>query len=278
MRRFSDEQKDIIRRINNADGAGSDLMSLLDPYLCEAGVKMGFKNGTTVDMWYPSQTTTLEGTKKCQRIHRLIARMARLICYLKDNDYIIPIISTHEHICDKEYGKFPQAEALLVDIPVPWPIPDATTKKFILESLGKEFVPTPLLASLIENGFTTDEDIRFSRQRQQTWVAIGVAFIVGLASLLLGVWSHFNGRSDARCRAVDARKAADVEAVRWQALLSVESNKVNQLGEIRFGLAQVARSISSLTNKPTPAAILKSQGPVATNTVPSSGRQPQKRH
>ncbi len=41
------------------------------------------------------------------------------------------------------------------------------------------------LRSLVENDFETDEEIRFNKQQFATWVSIIIAFVIGLASIIL---------------------------------------------------------------------------------------------
>lgn len=43
------------------------------------------------------------------------------------------------------------------------------------------------LRSLVDNDFKTEEEIRFRKQQNATWVSIGLAFIIGLVSIIISI-------------------------------------------------------------------------------------------
>ena len=49
------------------------------------------------------------------------------------------------------------------------------------------FTVSQELKDLVENNFKTEEDIRFKNQQIWTWISLGVATLIGLASLIIGV-------------------------------------------------------------------------------------------
>lgn len=45
------------------------------------------------------------------------------------------------------------------------------------------------LKDLVKNGFRTEEEIRFAKQQQLTWISIGVTAIIGIAGLAIAIVS-----------------------------------------------------------------------------------------
>lgn len=182
MRHFSDEEKSFIRKIEQSDGHDVCLMSLLLPHVNKEKVGLSLSlgsNSNNVSLHCGSEEKNIDD--KCRRLQRLIARMGNLIRYLEEEGYLITITPTNVKTASHTYGDF-YGEQQLVPA-VPWVMPDATTTKFVTDYFEKELIPTPLMSSLVNNGFQSVDELRFQKQQKATWAAIAVALFVGFLSL-----------------------------------------------------------------------------------------------
>lgn len=104
----------------------------------------------------------------------------------------------------------------------------------------------PLLAST----FQSEADVKFRRQRHQTWWAIGVAIGVGVLSLILNASLLYFISLDSRARNMTVNKAAAVETARWQALFALQRDNAAQLATVKREQSRINEVLASLTNRP----------------------------
>ena len=55
----------------------------------------------------------------------------------------------------------------------------------IRKNLRMSYAVSQELRELVKNGFSTDEEIRFNKQQFATWVSIIIAFVIGIASIII---------------------------------------------------------------------------------------------
>ena len=113
---------------------------------------------------------------------------------------------------------------------------------------------------LIASTFHSETDVELRRQRHQTWWAIGVAFGVGVLSLILNAVSLYASGVDSRSRNMTVNEAADVETARWQALFAFQRDNAAQLATVKREQSRINEVFAALTNRL----------PVAANTAPAA--------
>lgn len=64
---------------------------------------------------------------------------------------------------------------------------DETFIQFVRNIYGSRIIPTTALISFAENGYKSEQQIQFRKTQLATWVSIGIAFIIGLASLVTSI-------------------------------------------------------------------------------------------
>ena len=68
-----------------------------------------------------------------------------------------------------------------------WPFECSEQTMPIWNTLSYWYTVSQELRDLVENNFKSEEDIRFKKQQIWTWISLGVATLIGLASLIIGV-------------------------------------------------------------------------------------------
>lgn len=70
--------------------------------------------------------------------------------------------------------------------------------KDLYEPISKNLLgiifPSESIKFLIENSFNSEEDYRFKKQYVQTWIGIGISFILGLFSILYSLYNTISDR------------------------------------------------------------------------------------
>ena len=59
--------------------------------------------------------------------------------------------------------------------------------KPIEQYLNSDYQLSQDLVELVENNFMSEEEIRFKKQQKATWISIGIAIIIGLASIIISI-------------------------------------------------------------------------------------------
>lgn len=60
-------------------------------------------------------------------------------------------------------------------------------KRLVREKFNYEAVATEELVELVKNKFRTKDEIQFSKSMTASWIAIGIAFVTSLASILISI-------------------------------------------------------------------------------------------
>jgi len=247
MKSFSDDEKTYIRQICLGSGHFvCNLQNLLEQNLEGMLMVVDTKARAAVLLVDPPpdpppDSWAADFLDSLVNIERKTVQLLALITYLEQNGFLVSYSPTalQTGVPPETIFTFGQGNS---SNPTHYTIPDPGTVSLIVHFVNRELIPLPSLSSLVKNNFKTDEDIRFGKNQVVTLIGIAVAFLVGIIPT---IWTGCDSRSQAK----ETEEYRHNEAVRWQAFLATESNKVVQVGNMSRILLKVNQSIGSLTNQ-----------------------------
>ncbi|MCK0770125.1 hypothetical protein [Chromohalobacter canadensis] len=187
MRRFSEEEQEIIRRLVESDGYSRNIVNLIDGRGLE-GVRFSMDRTTlSAELLFEAigQTPSddevrLMGSRQ-ESIAKMILSYVALFRYLEKHDLVITYKPANSSGNIIEFGLG------AVNLPAHrWKLNDKSLAGLVAEYYDKEIIPTRPLKHLVENDFIPDEEKRFKSQMRATWTAIGTSIIIGILSLAVG--------------------------------------------------------------------------------------------
>ena len=186
MRKFSEEEKEIIRRLVETDGYSRNIVNLIDDHGLE-GVRFSLERETlSAELLFealdetPSDEETWRMRDRQDSIAKMILSYVTLFRYLEKYDLAIsykPASSSDNVINFGRGGVNRPAHG--------WELNDKGLAGLVVEYYDKEIIPTHQLKHLVDNDFISDDEIRFKSQIRATWTAIGITVILGISSLLV---------------------------------------------------------------------------------------------
>ena len=185
MRKFSEEEQEIIRRLVESDGYSRNIVNLIDDRGLE-GVRFSMDRETlSAKLLFeaigenPSDEEVRRMGARQDSIAKMILSYVALFRYLEKYDLAItykPASSSNNTI---EFGRG------AVNLPAHnWKLNDKSLAGLVSEYYDKEIIPTHPLQNLVANNFIPDDEKRFKSQMRATWTAIGTSITIGVLSLL----------------------------------------------------------------------------------------------
>ncbi|WP_287021022.1 hypothetical protein [Cobetia sp.] len=184
MKKFSKEEKKIIRQLVNTDGCSRNIVNLINDDALE-GVRLLIDRETlSAELLFEAQGE-IPSDKEVQRmrdrqdsIAKMILSYVTLFRYLEKYDLAISYQPTSS---SDKFIKFGQGA---VNLPAHhWKLNDKGLAGLVAEYYDKEIIPTHQLQHLVDNDFISDDELRFKSQIRATWTAIGISVILGISSL-----------------------------------------------------------------------------------------------
>lgn len=184
MRKFSEEEQEIIRRLVESDGYSRNIVNLIGSRGLE-GVRFSMDRETlSAELLFeaigenPSDEEVRQMGNRQDSIAKMILSYVALFRYLEKYDLVItykPASSSGNAI---EFGQG------AVNLPAHhWKLNDKSLAGLVAEYYDKEIIPTHPLQHLVENDFISDDEKRFKSQMRATWTAIWTSIILGILSL-----------------------------------------------------------------------------------------------
>ncbi|MCK0716062.1 hypothetical protein ACFO0U_08330 [Chromohalobacter sarecensis] len=187
MRKFSEEEQVIIRRLVKGNGYSRNIVNLIDDRGLD-GVRFSMDRTTlSAELLFeaigkePSDDEVRRMGDRQDSIAKMILSYVALFRYLEKYDLVItykPADSSENVI---EFGKGAE------DLPAHhWKLNDKSLAGLVSEYYDKEIIPTHPLKHLVENSFIPDDEKRFKSQMRATWTAIWTSITIGILSLSVG--------------------------------------------------------------------------------------------
>lgn len=194
MRKFSEEEQDIIRRLVESNGYSRNIVNLIGNRDLE-GVRFSMDRKTlSAKLLFeaigdiPSEEEVKRMSDRQNSIAKMILSYVALFRYLEKYDLAITYKPVSSSGNDIEFGLG------AVNLPAHhWKLNDKSLSGLVKEYYDKEIIPTHSLRQLVENNFITEDEERFKSQMRATWTAIWVSIIIGILGLSSSsFWIYLN--------------------------------------------------------------------------------------
>lgn len=194
MRAFSQQEQWILNKIaeirRNKDVHPISLVDICAAFLKYEYIHVNLKRNDSYSIEfnfnrdkYPAKNQK-KITKRKRKIETDILETIFLLEYLKENRLMFEMKRSKDDDFDIIKRKYSRKNHHPYGCDF-----DKGTQKFIVDILAnKQYFIRQEFLDFVDNGFKTVEDIRFRKMQCATWIGIVIAFLIGLASILLNIF------------------------------------------------------------------------------------------
>lgn len=177
---FSENEKEILRRISNKETKYVFLNNIIDSWLSDVNIIID-TNAKSVNIYFAKEMLTDDIVKKLDEIENFIVETINIIDFFKNEGYILIYQGARQN------SKYTMGQ-LPVNIELtPMQLQDEALIELIIKYCKNQIFHTPALNEFIKDGFITKEEKRFRKNYHLTILAIICTFSIGIAGIILNI-------------------------------------------------------------------------------------------
>jgi len=244
MKVFDKDEQKIIGKITHGSGYSRNLINIFDSLNNLNGIRVQidkvYKKANFLFQIQGEEPTNSEiswGIEKQKQLVELLIKHLTLLRYLEKEELAIffEVAKSNEQTIEFGMGAANMSSYSI-------PIEDQNIVDLLIKYVHKEIMPSPSLRELENNGFKSDEEIRFNKQYVVTWIAIAVSLFLGLYGIYNNQQNSISQESQF-VKQTEENQESEQEISEKLKLLSIS------IDDNSSAIAKVSEALSKLTEK-----------------------------
>lgn len=242
MRIYSETERKMIRYLNCKKRGERNIQGILDQYLERVKICLDIEDKTAVLLFEKPAFNNKEFERvidKAEELQELLLVLLKCIEFLDKNGFVaIYSITPNASENPKMFGKGIDEECTLR-----YEFSDKNIVSMLFDYIYKEIVPLGSLRRLENDKFRSPTDNRFRSQQIASWVAISLAFLVGVFGIALNICSSTQQSSVGNERLLLEKRALHNIEQHINKLEVLEEKRISEMKKVRELLAEVPKLI-----------------------------------